>query len=101
MAGKPAGTIGSLGAGVCTAHKNPTPYKTTMADKAVPTVLINKLPAAVVGTTGIATCGHPTTALIGSKTVIIGGRPAHRLGDTGANFGPYALVTGVPTVIIG
>lgn len=101
MAGQPAGTVGSSGAGVCTAHRNPTPYTTTMKGDAVPTVLINKLPAAVVGTTGIATCGHPTTALAGSATVIIGGRPAHRVGDTGANFGPYALVTGVPTVIIG
>jgi uncharacterized Zn-binding protein involved in type VI secretion len=64
----------------------------------VPTVLIGSLPAAVVG--DIATCVGPPDSLIkGSATVIIGGRPSVRVGDTTAHGG--AVVLGLPTVIIG
>lgn len=64
----------------------------------VPTVLIGKLPAAVVG--DICTCvGPPDTITKGSATVMIGGKPAARMGDTCAHGG--AVVVGCPTVIIG
>ena len=56
----------------------------------VPTVLIGKLPAAVVGADAIVK---------GSATVMIGGRPAARIGDTTAHGGN--LVMGCPTVIVG
>ena len=47
----------------------------------VPTVLIGKLPAAVMG--DMATCvGPPDTIIKGSTTVMIGGKPAARMGDT-------------------
>ena len=99
---QPAGTAGSIGTGVCGSHQNPTPYTTILEEvTAVPTVLINSKPAAVFGTTGISTCGHPTKALTGSLTVSIGGRRAHRVLDVGANFGPYTLVSGILNVIIG
>ena len=64
----------------------------------VPTVLIGKLPAAVMG--DMATCGGPPDTIIkGSATVMIGGKPAARMGDTTAHGG--SIVMGCPTVIIG
>ena len=64
----------------------------------VPTVLICKLPAAVVG--DLAVCAGPPDAIVtGSASVMIGGRPAARVGDTTAHGG--SIVTGCPTVIIG
>ena len=64
----------------------------------VPTVLIGKLPAAVMG--DMATCvGPPDTIIKGSATVFIGGKPAARMGDTTAHGG--CIVMGCPTVIIG
>lgn len=64
----------------------------------VPNVLICNLPASVVG--DLAVCvGPPDTIVKGSATVLIGGRPAARMGDTTAHGG--SIVVGCPTVIIG
>ena len=64
----------------------------------VPTVLIGKLPAAVMG--DMATCvGPPDTIIKGSTTVMIGGKPAARMGDTTAHG--VSIIMGCPTVIIG
>jgi len=64
----------------------------------VPTVLIGKLPAAVVG--DICTCvGPPDSIVKGSATVIIGGKPAARMGDTCSHGGSIAL--GAFNVMIG
>ena len=64
----------------------------------VPTVLIGKMPAAVVG--DFCTCvGPPDTIVKGSATVMIGGKPAARQGDTTAHGGIVAV--GLPTVLIG
>ena len=69
-----------------------------IAGPGVPTVLIGKLPAAVVG--DICTCvGPPDTIVKGSATVMIGGKPAARAGDATAHGGTIAL--GCPTVQIG
>ena len=46
----------------------------------VPTVLIGKLPAAVVGDTCVCV-GPPDSIVKGSATVLIGGKPAARMGD--------------------
>jgi uncharacterized Zn-binding protein involved in type VI secretion len=64
----------------------------------VPTVLIGKLPAAVVVDTAVCV-GPPDSILKGSATVLIGGRPAARLGDPTAHGGSVML--GCPTVLIG
>lgn len=64
----------------------------------VPSVLIGKLPAAVVGDHA-ACVGPPDAVVKGSATVLIGGRPAARLGDTTAHGG--CIVMGCPTVLIG
>ena len=64
----------------------------------VPTVLIGKLPAAVMG--DMATCvGPPDTIIKGSTTVMIGGKAAARMGDTTAHGG--TIIMGCPTVIVG
>ena len=64
----------------------------------VPTVLINGMAAAVVN--GLCTCvGPPDTIALGSQTVLIGGQPAARMGDTTAHGGQ--ITVGSPTVIIG
>jgi len=64
----------------------------------VPTVLINSMPAATA--TNICTCtGPPDIIMKGSATVLIGGLPAARVGDTTAHGGK--IMMGSPTVIIG
>jgi uncharacterized Zn-binding protein involved in type VI secretion len=61
-------------------------------------VLICKLPAAIVGDS--ATCVGPPDAIVkGSMTVMIGKRPAARVGDTTAHGG--SIVVGCPNVMIG
>ncbi|MDI3464967.1 MAG: T6SS PAAR-repeat protein [Nitrospira sp.] len=64
----------------------------------VPTVLIGKLPAAVVGDNCICV-GPPDVIVKGSATVLIGKKPAARMGDTTAHGGNVVL--GCPTVMIG
>jgi hypothetical protein len=64
----------------------------------VPNVLIGKLPACVLGDT--ATCVGPPDAIIkGSAGVMIGGKPAARLGDQTAHGG--SIVLGCMNVLIG
>ncbi|WP_310476445.1 PAAR domain-containing protein [Sandarakinorhabdus sp.] len=64
----------------------------------VATVLIGRLPSAVVG--DMAVCvGPPDSIIKGSATVMIGQRPAARIGDAMAHGG--VIVLGWPTVVIG
>ncbi len=63
-----------------------------------PTVLIENLPAATVSTMCVCV-GPPDTIVAGSATVLIGGKPAARLGDATAHGG--TIVMGSPTVMIG
>jgi len=63
-----------------------------------PTVLTGGLPQARVG--DLAICVGPIDAIVlGSFTVLVGGQPAARIGDMTAHGG--AIVTGLPTVLIG
>lgn len=64
----------------------------------VPTVLIGKLPAAVLGDMCVCV-GPPDSIVMGSATVMIGGKPAARMGDTCAHGG--TIVLGMFTVLIG
>lgn len=64
----------------------------------VPTVLIANMPAAVVGDNCVCV-GPPDAIVKGSATVMIGGKPAARMGDTTAHGG--SIVVGAPTVMIG
>ncbi|MCB0841899.1 MAG: PAAR domain-containing protein, partial [Bacteroidetes bacterium] len=52
----------------------------------VPTVLIEKMPAAVLGDM-LVCVGPPDTIVKGSATVMIGGKPAARMGDQTAHGG--------------
>ena len=63
-----------------------------------PTVLIGKLPAAVLGDSCVCV-GPPDSIIKGSATVMIGGKPAVRMGDSTAHGG--SIVLGLPTVMIG
>ena len=62
------------------------------------TVLIEKLPAAVVSDSCICV-GPPDTIVKGSATVMLGGKPAARMGDSTAHGG--SIVLGAATVMIG
>ncbi|KKO44072.1 type VI secretion protein [Arsukibacterium ikkense] len=64
----------------------------------IATVLIEKLPAAVLGDSCICV-GPPDSIIKGSATVMIGGKPAARLGDNCAHGG--TVVMGAATVMIG
>lgn len=64
----------------------------------VPTVLIGKLPAAVLGDSAVCV-GPPDNIVKGSASVLIGGLPAARIGDATAHGG--SIVLGCMTVIIG
>ena len=64
----------------------------------VPTVLIGKLPASVLG--DMVTCvGPPDSFIKGSTTVMIGKKPAIRVGDPTAHGG--TVVMGCFNVMIG
>lgn len=78
------------------------PYTTTF-DRGSPDVNIDGVAAVVVdpAPNGVATCGDKTTALVGSTTVFINGKPVHRLADTGANFGSYTVTKASTTVLVG
>ncbi len=63
-----------------------------------PTVLIGSMPAATA--TSLCTCtGPPDVIAMGSTSVMIGGKPAARMGDTTAHGGK--IVVGCVTVLIG
>lgn len=63
-----------------------------------PTVIIGFMPAAVVG--DLCVCaGPPDTIVKGSTAVLIGNKPAARLGDQTAHGG--VIVAGFPNVLIG
>ena len=64
----------------------------------VPTVLIEKLPAAVIGDSCVCV-GPPDTIAKGSATVMISGKPAARMGDSTVHGG--SIVLGAVTVLIG
>jgi uncharacterized Zn-binding protein involved in type VI secretion len=77
----------------------------TVTGPGVPTVLIGKMPAAVLGDMHV--CPLPPPAhlptvspfTIGSTTVLVGGKPALRVGDICACGAAPAV--GEPTIIIG
>ena len=63
-----------------------------------PTVLNGGLPAAGVGSMCVCV-GPPDVIVKGSATVLAGGRPLARMGDSTAHGG--TIVLGCPTVMVG
>ena len=77
----------------------PVPHVGSMiAGPGCPTVMIGKMPAALVGDMCICV-GPPDTIVMGSTTVLIGGMPAAQLGSTTAHGG--SILLGEFTVMIG
>jgi uncharacterized Zn-binding protein involved in type VI secretion len=84
---------------VCPAATGPVPHVGgPIVGPGCPTVMIGKLPAALVGDMCVCV-GPPDTIAMGSTTVLIGGMPAARLGDSCAHGG--SIVLGEFTVMIG
>jgi uncharacterized Zn-binding protein involved in type VI secretion len=83
----------------CPLSNGPVPHVGgPITGPSVPNVLIGSMPAAVVG--DLLVCvGPPDVIVMGSLTVLIGGRPAARQGDMTAHGG--VIVGGLPTVQIG
>ena len=98
--GKPAARIGDMH--VCpmmTPGVPPIPHVGgPITGPGCPTVLIGKMPAAVMGDMCVCT-GPPDTIMLGSTGVFFGGKPAARMGDTCQHGG--TIVAGCPTVLIG
>jgi hypothetical protein len=90
----PVCRVGDTGVGICYAHPVPTPYVTTFVEGGAVGVTADGLDVCIVGAIGMATCGHPTVALTGSDIAVANDLGLHRVGDTGANFGPYTAMTG-------
>jgi len=96
--GKPAARVGDLH--VCPMVDGVKPHVggPVMPAAAVPTVLIEGLPAAVMGT--VCQCaGPPDMIAMGSSGVYIGGKQAARMGDMTSHGGTIAK--GAATVLIG
>lgn len=64
----------------------------------IPNVLIENMPAAVLGDNCVCV-GTPDAISSGSTTVMIGGKPAARMGDATAHGG--SIILGSITVLIG
>lgn len=64
----------------------------------VPTVLTVGMPQACVGDMCVC-AGPPDSIILGSFTVLAGGRPAARMGDMTSHGG--VVVMGAPNVLIG
>ena len=84
---------GDTGVGICPHHSSPQNYVTVFSSGATD-VNSNDLANCFVGTVGVSTCGHPTIALTGSDNSTADGLGLHRVGDVGANYGPYTAATG-------
>lgn len=98
---KPKGNTGSVGVGVCGAHKTPEVVTVTWPMGAM-TVLSEKLPTLNQGSVGVCSCGHPATALLCSATVFEEKLPSHRVGDVGlTGAGIYSILSGAFKVISG
>lgn len=70
----------------------------SIVTSSAPTVLIASMPVAGVG--GVCTCVGPTDSIVmGSATVLAGGVPVARAGDTTAHGG--SILLGAPTVFVG
>ncbi|HRC96018.1 MAG TPA: hypothetical protein PK317_04415 [Coprothermobacter proteolyticus] len=85
--------LGDIGIGTCCCHTTCVNYTTVFVTGA-DSVTTNLPASAIIGTVGIASCGHPTVALTAELLVTKENKGSHRIGDTGANCGPYVTVTG-------
>jgi uncharacterized Zn-binding protein involved in type VI secretion len=94
--GQPAARLTDMH--VCPMFTGPVPHVGgPIIGPGAPTVLIGKMPAAVMG--DMATCvGPPDTLILGSPKVLIMKKPAVRMGDSCAHGG--TVILGFPMVLI-
>jgi uncharacterized Zn-binding protein involved in type VI secretion len=94
--GQPAARLTDMH--VCPMFTGPVPHVGgPIIGPGAPTVLIGKLPAAVMG--DMATCvGPPDSLILGSPKVLIMKKPAVRMGDSCAHGG--TVILGFPMVLI-
>lgn len=94
--GQPAARITDMH--VCPMLTGPVPHVGgPIIGPGAPTVLIGKMPAAVMG--DMATCvGPPDSLILGSPKVLIMKKPAVRMGDSCAHGG--TVILGFPMVLI-
>jgi len=94
--GQPAARLTDMH--VCPMLTGPVPHVGgPIIGPGAPTVLIGKLPAAVMG--DMATCvGPPDSLILGSPKVLIMKKPAVRMGDSCAHGG--TVILGFPMVLI-
>ena len=94
--GQPAARLTDMH--VCPMFTGPVPHVGgPIVGPGAPTVLIGKLPAAVMGDSAVCV-GPPDTLILGSFKVLICKKPAVRMGDSCAHGG--TVVLGWPTVLI-
>lgn len=93
-----AARVGDTGHGTCPYHG---PVTITLTYGSTTTQADGKA-VCTIGSTGVASCGHPTVATVGSSTTQVDGKPVHRVGDTGtiAGSGNYVVDTGSPTYFV-
>lgn len=90
--------VGDSGSGYCDLHEHRIPITVTLTSGEID-IETEGLPTATVGSTGIASCGHPTVALTGSVNYTVNGKGVHRVGDQGTTgSGVYTMTTGSLTV---
>ncbi|HEY4372860.1 MAG TPA: PAAR domain-containing protein [Burkholderiales bacterium] len=94
--GQPAARLTDMH--VCPMLTGPVPHVGgPIVGPGAPTVLIGKLPAAVMG--DMVTCvGPPDSLILGSPKVLIMKKPAVRMGDSCAHGG--TVILGFPMVLI-
>lgn len=92
--------VGDSGTGVCPCHTSPVVANVTITS-GYDTVTANGIPVAIIGSSGISSCGHATIA-IGGSSIVIASAGIHRLGDGGQVCGGnYTMVAGSADVIVG
>ncbi len=94
----PAARVGDMH--TCPMSDGPKPHVGgPILPPGVPNVLIGGMPAATATNTAACASPAPDVIIRGSMTVLIGGKPAARVGDQTAHGGVITL--GYMTVIIG
>ena len=99
--GMPAGRIGDVGVGTCSAHVG-TRSIVTLMNSGAPTVNVNAINVTTAISIGISSCGHSSIVLSFSATVKANGAGVHRMGDSGIlPGGAYILTSGSANVLAG
>jgi hypothetical protein len=101
--GKAVARIGDHGTGICHLHSPALAFTTTFTTGSS-VMTTDGIGVCVIGSTGLATCGHHTRATTGSGLCGATDGSFHRVGDTGvisedaSGNSTYTVTTGSPTM---